>query len=428
MGEDHVSSNDGLALATYYGCTSAESITTDITWSGDDDLSAMAAVFSYTSTSPTTHYRSVGTGGVLYEIGTASCSASATVTFSGTLPWNVGEGDKLTIDVDGTPEVGWILTRDGDQQVTLQSALSGTYTNQDFKIERAYASLSAWETGRQANLVTNNWIEVATCYKDGVVDDSVTIDDASWETGENNYIKIYAPASQRHTGVAGTGFVLKPSTTTPGVYYSVIQIQEDYVRIEGIEIDGSTIDNGQAVRGIQTKDGSATSDIRIDKCLIHDLTSETGTEYPQAVGIMIGSGSTRITNTIIYDMLNTSTDADAYAKGMRLDGGATTTHGVYNNTIYNVTSTASNNTIAGIHAVSGTVTATNNYAGGTSGGASAYDFTGTMTQSYNMSSDDTADGTERDNKAPGDQFVSTTPNSENLHLKCGASWHLGHRR
>jgi hypothetical protein len=110
-------------------------------------------------------------------------------------------------------------------------------------------------------------------------------------------------------------------------------------------------------------------------------------------------------------MANTSSDPDAYARGMRL-GAAGESAEVYNNTIYNVTSSGTAGTIAGIYAASGTITATNNYAGGTSGGASAYDFTGTMTESYNISSDSTASGTgSQTGKAPANQY---------LHLKSGA--------
>ena len=55
------------------------------------------------------------------------------------------------------------------------------------------------------------------------------------------------------------------------------------------------------------------------------------------------------------------------------------------------------------------------------GNGSGTDFTGTITQSYNMSSDGSAAGTgSLINKTAANQFVSLTGGSENFHLKAGA--------
>jgi hypothetical protein len=357
------------------------------------------------------------------------------------MPTNVGVGDVLAYN-NGSEQIAFIHGRSSATVFTVKDKDGGTpaaaSAGTSVGVYRAYTSLYNWQA-QDENDNLNDTVEdfdtskvladmlYVACYADGADTTGNEVNISGWTTGASSYIRIYTPTltsevgtSQRHTGTKGTGFVLKPNTASPGEYFSVIDIQDDYVRIEGIEIDGSTITNGQSVSGIQTQNISLTNDIRIDKCLIYDITSTTGANYPHAVGIKVDDGSTRITNNIIYDMRNTSSDDGAFAKGMRLDGGASESQLVYNNTIYNVTSSGSYGTIAGIHAISGTITATNNYAGGTSGGASAYDFTGTMTQSYNMSSDTTADGTTRDSKAPGNQFVSTTADSENLHLKSGA--------
>jgi type 1 glutamine amidotransferase len=378
--------------------------------------------FTTSSSSTNTYYRSVGTGGIIYQTGTATCSASTTVTFSGTLPSNVGEGDKLTLDVDGTPETKFILTRDSDSQVTVQSAFSGSFTNQDFKIERAYASLSAWESDRQRDLTAatgDNSIEVAVCYADGDLNDKPVI--SGWTTGPSNYIKIYAPSGQRHNGTAGTGFVMKPSDTTGGT--KLLDIGEEYVRVEGIEIDGSSY-NDENFYGLYVKNVSATSDIRFDKVIIHDLTKNNSVSdaYP-VYGIYVSEdGSVRVTNCIIYDIVNQNANASATAYGIQHD--AASTSYFYNNTIYNVVNSNSSAATYGFSVASGTVTATNNFVGGTSCsscGSSNYDFSGSMTQSYNISEDTTATGTgSLTGKAPADQFVSTTAGLEDLHLKADA--------
>jgi hypothetical protein len=390
-------------------------------------------------------YRSVGTTATALASGGGSNQlviSGSIATFGTGLANTIGVGDAIQYDSNDDSiidAIAFIHGRSSSTQYTVKdkdgNAPTAVTSDYDWAIYRAYTSLYYWQAQDEndnlndtvenfdTSKVLSDIVNVA-CYADGVDAPTSEVNITGWTTGASSYIRIFTPTStgevgtsQRHNGTKGTGYVLKPNTSSPGEFLSGIDIQEDYVRIEGIEIDGSTITNGQSVSGIQTVNIAASSDIRIDKCLIHDFTSTTGANYPFAVGIKIDEGSLLITNNIIYDMTNTSSDADAHAKGMRLDG---EDHDVYNNTVYNVTSSGSTGTIAGIHAVSGTVTATNNYAGGTSGGANAYDFTGTMTQSYNMSSDTTADGTTRDNKAPGNQFVSTTAGSENLHLKSSA--------
>ncbi len=120
-------------------------------------VTAFCLLLPSVATATTTYYPSVGNGGTLVSgsqgIGEgADCtSGSPIVTFrSGTtLPANVGDGDGLTIN--GSVE-GYILTRDSATQVTLQSNCSSTYSDEDFQIDRAYASISAWESARQRDL------------------------------------------------------------------------------------------------------------------------------------------------------------------------------------------------------------------------------------------------------------------------------------
>ena len=424
-----------------------------------DGEPAEAATLTIDFSLPKMLYRSVGTTATALESGTSNglTISGSTATFGSGLSASIGVGDVIEYDSDGNSSIdalAFVHGRTDSQTYTVKNKAGETPTavtaDNDWAIYRAYTSLSNWESqienvnitepaeddvNPSTDLTAANTILMVACYADGADTTGSEVNISGWTTGAGNYIRIFTPtgtdevgASQRHSGSAGTGFVMKPNTSSPGEYFSAIEIQEDYVRIDGIEIDGATITNGQSVSGIQTNNISAASDIRIDKCLIHDITSTTGANYPFAVGIKVDDGSTRITNNIIYDMRNTSADADAFAKGMRLDGGAAESQNVYNNTIYNVTSSGSAGTIAGIHAISGTITATNNYVGGTSGGASAVDFTGTLTQSNNISSDGTAAGsgsltnrtaTDNPNPAAGDWvvFADLSTGNEDFHLQ-----------
>ena len=121
-------------------------------------------------------------------------------------------------------------------------------------------------------------------YNDGPMSDMVDV--TGWTTGPSNYIRIYTPvsgyevgASQRHNGTAGTGFRLTPVAT--GASYQVINLDTGYVRVEGLEIDGSGLTNALYVRGIRVSTTlSNVGDIRMDGCVIHDLHT-TRTAMPK---------------------------------------------------------------------------------------------------------------------------------------------------
>ncbi|NIO12217.1 MAG: hypothetical protein GTO40_31030, partial [Deltaproteobacteria bacterium] len=310
--------------------------------------------------------------------------------------------------------------------MTLQTSVDHDHTaqaTQDFDIKRAYNTLSGWEDDRDGSgardLVSENAIEVAVCYKDGPMNDTVIID--GFTTGRHNYVKIWVPSGQRHDGTADSGsgtdgFVLRYQYSgTSG--QRLFQIDDEYVRVEGIEVDGSQV-NSPYVYGCQPRIVDETlSDIRFDKILVHDLTANTTDDQYGAQGIYFRTGSGRVTNSIIYNIRNTNPNATANATGIRPSSSGTVY--LYNNTVYNVSNTGNSSPVYGIWAESGTVTATNNYVGGTSCsscGAENYDFSGGMTQDYNISEDTTATGSNsQTGKAPADQFKSITPGSEDLH-------------
>ncbi|NIM99432.1 MAG: hypothetical protein GTO24_15590, partial [candidate division Zixibacteria bacterium] len=362
-------------------------------------VTAFCLLLPSVATATTTYYRSIGNGGTLYSSGSATCNQdSTTVTFTGTLPADVGVGDKLSLDADGSPgPTGeyYILNRVDDQEVTLQSPCTKTYqssdSTDDFQIDRAYASFSGasgWETSRQRDLTAatgDDSIEVAVCYKDsGPISEQVEI--FGWTTGPNNYIRVWVPAGQRHNGIAGAGFALKWNGT--GTNVQLFEINEEYVRIEGIEIDGS-LANAPGIRGIYTKNVSNTdSDIRIDKVLVHDITKNNSeTNQFEGFGIYISDGMAQITNSIVYNITNNNTNATATVIGIDFNAGTSSS---YNNTVYKVVNNGSDVAARGLWRESGSVTVTNTYVGGTSG-TTSYDFSGTMTANYNISSDDTAD-------------------------------------
>ena len=99
-----------------------------------------------------TNYRSIGTTtGVLYSTAGAFVPAAGTTVFFGpgcSLPLNIGKGDRLLID----DEEFFILRRDSETQVSVQSQAKAEHIDAAFTIERAHHSIGAWEAVRDGDL------------------------------------------------------------------------------------------------------------------------------------------------------------------------------------------------------------------------------------------------------------------------------------
>lgn len=94
-----------------------------------------------------------------------------------------------------------------------------------------YTSLSAWEAGEQADLVTLDEIRVAECY---AMSDTAQVTIDGWTTSTTQYIKVTTPTAERHTGKWDTTkYRLERSDVlNAGVLYII----EDNVRIEGVQV------------------------------------------------------------------------------------------------------------------------------------------------------------------------------------------------
>jgi hypothetical protein len=201
------------------------------------------------------------------------------------------------------------------------------------------------------DLVSAGTILNVACYNDGVDTSSYVSIEEPWITGANNYIRVYTPTdtsevgtSQRHNGTAGTGYRIMPSTSSPGATYNFLFVSCDngYVRIEGIEIDGSNVTNAKNIRGISVDDSDpgTAEDVRISHNLIHDITNVDGTGSESDVNgiILTVTDNTKIFNNIIYNITNVCTDNGSNPKGIEsITSGKT--HYVYNNTVYNIKNT-----------------------------------------------------------------------------------------
>src|SRR3990170_3344298 len=383
-------------------------------------------------------YYSVGTSTADLKSGSPTLTISnGTATFSVAQPNSVGVGDEITYS--GTLKA-YISARTSSTVYSVTTAvgsLPANVTNATVNsIKRAFNLLSTAEANSGAasylgatDLVASNYQLNWTTYNDGAMNDRATV--SSWTTGANNYIRIYAPyasaevgTSQRHTGVAGSGFRMAPVSASPAAG-GVIWIEEEYVRVEGIEIDGNGLTNAPNLWGIYTGSAlSTTSDGRFDGNIVHGLHDTASSGFTAGILINGGAGAgakARISNNIIYDVSSNQ----YHVLGIMVSS-ATTSY-AYNNTVYNIKQTktgAANGAAWGISARgnSGTTEAKNNYVGDVIANVdSEWSYQGvsaTLNQQANVSFDSFASGTGsqtgKHNYAA--YFVNVTGGSENLHL------------
>ncbi|MHC4230025.1 MAG: LamG domain-containing protein, partial [Planctomycetota bacterium] len=249
----------------YSGSTLADSTTYywRITfWDDDGAEGAVSATQQFTTgaLSPVAIYYSVGRSTDDLKSGTPTMTiASGTATFSAAQPDDIGVGDVITYN---TSLKAYISGRTSSTVYSVQTVTGGTPADVTDatvnSIKRTFnylndAALYSDDVSHlnTADLVTNNFQLNWPCYNDATGPDTTAVRiEEPWITGASNYIRAYTPTetsevgtSQRHNGTAGTGYRVIPSTGTPGDWYNFILVSTDngYVRIEGIEIDGSNV-------------------------------------------------------------------------------------------------------------------------------------------------------------------------------------------
>jgi hypothetical protein len=376
----------------------------------------------------TTVYRSIGmNAGTLYSTGDASVAATFTTVDFGagaSLPTNVGTGDVLSFTAPGTTETLYILARLSPTQVVLQTAATSTHTNQTYTITRAYsgaAAFSTWETARNGDLVTANKVEVGVVYADapfvynaaGPDDTNPVLTIQGIATSERCYVKLTVPQNQRHRGRAYTGVAPDNGVVLDGSGHTkfAIRITDDHTVVEWLELKGFyTPTSGGA--GTVTARGY---DILLNGLLAHGFYDATGTSTS---GLRTDTGGTSA--GLVFTARNcTIYDGNSY--GFRVDR-CDLSLVIENSTVYNMRGASGRG--VGINVATGpdggAITVTNTISVGNAG-ADFYNNGGTLTQSYNLSSDTSATGTgSLPSRAAANQFVDDALGTEDLHLKTGA--------
>ena len=184
-----------------------------------------------------------------------------------------------------------------------------------------YYSLSLWEAAHQRDLVASN--EIATVQIEGAwanPDATPVTISSDWTTGPNNYIKIYTTAEARHSGKWDANkYRLVASRNDTGL----LRIEEDYVRIEGLQLENTGMGGG-----IRDVNYMGTGEFQFSHNIIRDSVSPymgTGIDLDSA-----GSGSAlKVWNNIVYDL----------AVGIYWDWGNSVSGAIHNNTVVDSSNT-----------------------------------------------------------------------------------------
>ncbi|MCK5211341.1 right-handed parallel beta-helix repeat-containing protein, partial [Candidatus Parcubacteria bacterium] len=305
-------------------------------------------------------YRSVGPG----STGAKSCAATggnmsvssstSLATFTIGLADTIGVGDAIVYNASSS--ILFISGRTSSTTYTVKTTAgnnpSDVTADSGWCIFRAYTSLSDAESGQEntgipdavenfddwnpsqadeegRDLVNNYEQWNIACYGDAVDSTAVTIN--GWTTGENNYLKIYTPVdtdevgeSQRHTGKWDDDKYRLSSNAI-----NVIYIQDDHVRIDGLQIYQTQTNNNSD--GISTWETGVNSSIYISNNIIKGSNPSSAHSYRGIYPRATGAGSiVRIWNNIVYD-IGTSDTTRAHG----IENGSDWILYVYNNTVYN---------------------------------------------------------------------------------------------
>jgi hypothetical protein len=169
-----------------------------------------------------------------------------------------------------------------NRTVTVKPS-GGTYTS--------LAGAIAGELSANANLVSADIQLNIECY---TMADTATVTVDGFTTDSTRYLHIYAPTSERHSGVwSDSKYRLTP---TADAGYS-LSIKDNYVRVTGLQIKNLSVDGGFWHGDVEV---SAT-DLLVDSCV---LANASAAAYGVGIKFIAGGTGAIVRNTVVYGATN----------------------------------------------------------------------------------------------------------------------------
>lgn len=215
-----------------------------------------------------------------------------------------------------------------DRYVNAGSTFGGNGTEDTLTGDnRAYNTLQnafTAEVAVDANL-TDNGGDILRFYLTGVSADTTTFNWNGFQTSSSGYVHVIG---NNVLGMPSTSYY-RFSGAVVNNYNGVINIADQYSKLERVEITNFRTADSDNCRGITILDGGEHS--TIDGCIIHDNNTST---YYTLYGIMIDNSNAdngiTVRNCLIYNLTNLY--VSQYGIGIAYNYGSS----VLNNTVYNI--------------------------------------------------------------------------------------------
>lgn len=186
---------------------------------------------------------------------TAAATRVYSTTYNSGTQYDVQDGKQVYLYRGGT-RLGtraWLLHATATQ--TLVRSIQGPDTPLvGDQWRQTGGSSYGWVTLLDAG---DSAIAVAECYNDQPMTDSVRF--IGWTTSPTNNIKIYTPTSERHSGIAGTGFILYRYNSID----TLLELNDVDIHLQGIEFVGG----GRHIGGTYR---SGPHTIEIEDCIFRE--------------------------------------------------------------------------------------------------------------------------------------------------------------
>ena len=273
------------------------------------------------------HVQDYASGGdIYYSVGTSTADlktgapwitiSNGVATLDASQTGNVGVGDVITYNFSGSKAyVRAVLspTRFVVQTVTggLPANHGGSNVNSIMRVFNDIATAVS-QSGTASylgntNLSGNNRKLTWVCYNDRPFNVSVNTTISGYTTDATRFVtltvagpsQVASGVSQRHSGLAGTGAVLRAQAGSMASS-AILLIAQAYTVLEWLEVDGASYVNQNGVSVSAASTGALLRNL-----VVHDIGTNSAVNCPSAsntcTGIVVSANSAQVRNTFVYD-------------------------------------------------------------------------------------------------------------------------------
>ena len=122
--------------------------------------------------------------------------------------------------------------------------------------------------------------------------------------------------------------------------------------MDGLEFDGSSLTGTENLYGINISTTAGSTDIRVEHCLVHDLTNSNATpasaRYVRGIYSVAGNSQDliKLANNLVYGIPNINTNSGSSSHGVAIKQDLGLSY-VYSNVVFDISSPANTPLLTG---------------------------------------------------------------------------------